>query len=179
MGAISCVSRGATWLQADSSDWGERLSKAASPRVHHRYAHQQGLYLITPMLAVQTPLAEVLTVVRQHPVEVLPYARARPLDHLSPLEFRMRVRFDPYRAAAGKSSQGDFLDRPPLKPTCESRVVHDFTAAHVDSVMHKTTAGCNEVGAQRRLLTLGHQLFRASHAENPLIVKLLPERCGE
>jgi hypothetical protein len=38
------------------------------------------------MLAVQTPLAEVLTVVRQQPVAVLAYPGASALDHLSTLE---------------------------------------------------------------------------------------------
>src|SRR5882757_40477 len=80
------------------------------------------------------------------------------------------MRFDPHRAAAGESSQRDFFDRPPVQPTCKSRVMHDLAIANVDSVMQITAAGCNEVRAQRRLLALRHQLFQASHCEHPPVI---------
>jgi hypothetical protein len=115
------------------------------------------------MLAAQTPLAEVLTVVRPQPVAVLTYPGASPPDHLLTLEVGRNMRFDPYRAAAGESSQRNFFDGAPAQPICESRVVHDLAIANVDSVMQISPARCNEVRAQRRLLKLRGQLFQASH----------------
>jgi hypothetical protein len=41
---------------------------------------RQCLYLIAPVLAAQTPLAEVLAVVRQQPIAVLAYPGERALD---------------------------------------------------------------------------------------------------
>jgi hypothetical protein len=115
------------------------------------------------MLAAQTPLAEVLTVVRQHPVAVLAYPGASSLDHLLTLEVGRDMRFDPYRAAAGESSQRNFFDGSPAQPICKSRVMHDLAIAHIDSVVQISSTGCNEVRTQRWLLKLWDQLFQASH----------------
>jgi hypothetical protein len=115
------------------------------------------------MLAAQTPLAEVLTVVRQQPVAVLAYPGAGPPDHLLTFEAGGDMRFDPYRAAAGESSQRNFFDGSPAQPICKPGVMHDLAIAHVDSVMQISSAGCNEVRTQRRLLKLWGQLFHASH----------------
>jgi hypothetical protein len=106
------------------------------------------------MLAAKTPLAEVLTVVGQQPVAVLAYPGARALDHLWTLEARKRMRIDPHRSAACESNKRDLFDWSPVQPNCESCVVHDVAVAHVDSVMQIASAGCNEVRAQRRFLTL-------------------------
>ena len=42
-----------------------------------------------------------------------------------------------------------------MQAACESRVVHDLTVADVDSVMQIASAGCNQVGAQGRLVSQG------------------------
>jgi len=92
-------------------------------------------YLIAAMFTVQTPFAEVLTVVRQQPVTVLADPGARPMDHLSTREGRWRVGSDPDSAAAGEASERSLFHRPSVQALCESRVVHDVAAANVDSVV--------------------------------------------
>jgi hypothetical protein len=82
--------------------------------------------------------------------------------------------FDPHRSATGESSQRDLFDWPSVQPSRESRVVHDLAVTHVNSVMQIPSAGCDEVRAQGRLLTLQRQPFKFSHCELPLVV-LLPE----
>src|SRR5882757_10293474 len=119
------------------------------------------------MLAAHTPLAEVLTVVRQKPISVLAYPGTRPADHLSGVEVRRRVRFDPHRVAAGESRHRDLFDWPPVQATRKSRVMHDPAITHVDPVMQIAAAGCNEVRAQRWLLALRRQLSQAGHCERP------------
>jgi hypothetical protein len=63
-------------------------------------ARQPRVYLIAAMFTVQTPFAEVLTVVRQQPVAVLAHPGARPMDHFLTREGRWRIGSDPDRAAA-------------------------------------------------------------------------------
>jgi hypothetical protein len=122
------------------------------------------------MLATQAPLAEVLTVVGQQPITILPYPGARPFDHLSGVKVRGRVKFDPDRLAACESIHGDFFDRSPVQATCKPGVMNDPAITHIDSVMQIAAAAGNEVRAQRRLVILRRQLFQANHCELPQVL---------
>jgi len=105
-------------------------------------ARHPSLYLIAAMLTVQTPFAEVLTVVRQQPVSVLAHPGARPTDHFSTRESRWRIGSDPDRATAGETIESCFFHRASAQAVCESRVVHDLAAANVDSVMQISATRC-------------------------------------
>ncbi len=102
-------------------------------------------YLIAAMFTVQTPFAEVLTVIRQQPVTVLADPGARPMDHLSTREGGWRVGSEPDSAAAGETSERSLFHRPSVQALCESRVVHDLAAANVDSVVQIAVALCDNV----------------------------------
>jgi hypothetical protein len=108
-------------------------------------ARQPGFYLIAPLLAAQTPFAEVLTVVGQQPIAVFAYSRARPADHLPMIEVRWRIGSDPGRVAAGETSETNLFHRPSVQAVCESRVMHDLATTDIDSVMQVTTTRCDNV----------------------------------
>ena len=50
-----------------------------------------------------------------------------------------------------KTRERNLFHRPPVKRIHQDAVVHDFAAAHVDTVMSKAETRRNEVRAQRRL----------------------------
>jgi hypothetical protein len=108
------------------------------------------------MFTVQTPFAEVLTVVRQQPVAVLAHPGARPTDHFSTGEDRWAIGSDPNRAAASEPIESCFFHRPSAKAVYKSRIVHDLAAANIDPVMQISATRCDNVRAQQRFL-LGEQ----------------------
>jgi hypothetical protein len=130
------------------------------------------------MLATQAPLAEVLTVVRQQPIAILPYPGACPFDHLLGVKIGGGVKFDPHRLAAGESIQRHFFDRSPVQATCETGVMNDPAITHIDSVMQIAAPAGNEVRAQRRLVILRRQMFQASHYELPQVLFGAGKRWG-
>src|SRR5882757_10470949 len=123
-----------------SSKRGDRLRDEPDCRTQHTQPRQQRVYLIAPMLATQAPLAEVLTVVRQQPIAILPYPGARPFDHLPGVKIRGCVKLDPHTLAAGESIHRDFFDRSPVQATCKSGVMNDPPITHIDSVMQIAAA---------------------------------------
>jgi hypothetical protein len=89
--------------------------------------------------AAQTPLAEVLAIVGKQPVAVLAYPGARSAYGLSRVEARSRIGSDRDRATAGEISERYLFHRSSAKPVAESRVMHDFAIADIDSVVQITT----------------------------------------
>src|SRR5437773_1585081 len=146
--------RFSTWVHSssgsrtrtDSSRRGKPPCDEADSRMQYAPgARHPSLYLIAAMRTVQTPFAEVLTVVRQQPVSVLAHPGARPLDHFSTRESRWRIGSDPDRATAGETIESCFFHRASAQAVCESRVVHDPAAANVDSVMQISATRCDNV----------------------------------
>src|SRR5262249_3563453 len=141
----------------DSSRRGKPpCDEADNPVPYAPGARKPRVYLIAAVFTVQTPFAEVLTVVRQQPVAVFAYPGARPMNHFSTREVRWRIGSDPDRAAASETIESCFFHRPFVKAVCKSRIVHDPAAANVDSVMQISATRCDNVRAQQRFL-LGDQ----------------------
>ena len=86
-------------------------------------------------LTAQTPFAEMLAVVGEEAVAVLAESRERPADHLAAIEILRRIGSYPDRLAAGETSERNFFHRPSAQTVRESRVMHDFAVANVDSVV--------------------------------------------
>jgi len=124
-------------------------------------ARQPCVYLITAMFTVQTPFAEVLTVVRQQPVAVLAHPGACTMDHFSTREDRCRIGSDPDRAAASETIESCFLHRPSVEAVHKSRIVHDLAAANIDSMMQISATRCDNVRAQQKFLVAAQGPFRA------------------
>ena len=124
-------------------------------------ARQPRVYLIAAMFTVQTPFAEVLTVVRQQPVAVLAHPGARPTDHFSTRVDRWPIRSDPNRTAASETIESCFFHRPSIKAVCKARIVHDLATANVDSVMQISATRCDNVRAQQSFLVGDQKPFSA------------------
>jgi len=71
------------------------------------------------------------------------------------IETRRGVRSDKDRVPVSKESQRNLFHRRPAELTCESSVVHDMAATHVDAVVGKGKTRRNEVRTQRRLFSPG------------------------
>jgi hypothetical protein len=98
-------------------------------------ARQPPFHLIAAMFTVQTPLAEVLTVVCQNPVAVLSEAGTRAVDHFPTIEAIRRTGPEPDSATAGETGERGLSHCSSAKSVCEPRVVHNLAAANIDSVM--------------------------------------------
>src|SRR5258708_58853 len=62
---------------------------------------------------------------------------------------------DPERSAGREASEFDFLYRPPMETVCVARVMHNVSAADVDTVMQISKPRCAKVCAHRGLPVLG------------------------
>ena len=111
---------------------------------------QARLYLVAAMLAVHTPLTKMLTVVGQQPVVVLAYTGTRPADHLRPFEFRCYVRHDCHTVSGRKARERNLFHRSPAQSSSESRVVHDLSSSHIDSMVYVTATLSDNVRTHRR-----------------------------
>jgi hypothetical protein len=101
---------------------------------------------------VQTPFAEVLTVIGQQAIAVLPYSGSCSADDLSNAEIGWRVRYHPDALPAREMSERNFFHRSSAQTVREPRIVNDLASADVDAVMQITKPRCDKVRTQRGLL---------------------------
>jgi hypothetical protein len=102
--------------------------------------------------AAQTPFAEVLTVIGQQPIAVLPHTRSCSADDLSNVEIGWRVRSHPDALSAREMSERNFFHRSSAQTVHEPRVVNDLASTDVDAVMQIAAPGCDKVRTQRGFL---------------------------
>jgi len=122
----------------------ERLREAAEPRA-------QLLYLRTAVFTVDAPLAQVLTVVTEEPIAVLPEPRACPAYDLCAVQMSGPWRPQPDRVPAGKARERDLLHRPAPPRLSKGGIVHNGARADIDAVMRISETRRNEMCAERRL----------------------------
>jgi len=111
-----------------------------------------GLDLEASRRAAQTPFAEVLTIIGQQPIAVLPHTGSRPADDLSNVEIGWRLRSHPDALAAREMSERNFFHRSSAQTGHEPRVVNDLASTDVDAVMQIATPRCDKVRTQRGFL---------------------------
>jgi hypothetical protein len=111
-----------------------------------------GLDLEASSRPVQTPFAEVLTVIGQQPIAVLPHSGSSSADDLSNAEIRWRVRSHPDALPAREMSDRNFFHRSSAQTVREPRIVNDLASTDVDAVMQITTPRRDKVRTQRGLL---------------------------
>jgi hypothetical protein len=100
---------------------------------------------------MQTPFAEVLTVIGQQPIVVLPDTGSCSADDLPNAEIG-RVRSDPDALSAREMSERNFFHRSSAQAVREPRVVNDLASTDVDTVMQIAPPGCDKVCTQRGFL---------------------------
>jgi hypothetical protein len=101
---------------------------------------------------VQTPLAEVLTVIGQKPIAIFPHTGSCSVDDLPNVETGWRVRSHPDALPAREMSERNFFHRSSTQTMREPRVVHDLASTDVDAVMQIAAPRCDKVRAQRGFL---------------------------
>ena len=99
---------------------------------------------------MQTPLTKMLTVVGQQPVIVLAYTRTRPPDHFPLREFGCYAGHDSHVVSGGKARERNLFHRSAAQSSRESRVVHDLSSSHVDSMVYVTATLSDNVRTHRR-----------------------------
>src|ERR1700677_4653640 len=119
--------------------WGAEQAKRQPP-----------LHLSAATDTTETPIAEVLAIVAQQPIIVLPEARAGAPDDLIGRKLRLGMIDDRQRMTVGESSQRHLLHRSALPERREPRVMHHATVADVDAVMAVSSTRCGQVRAERR-----------------------------
>jgi hypothetical protein len=88
------------------------------------------------MFIVQTPFAEVLAVIAQQTVAILPYAGSRAAGYFLTIEIRWRIGYDhPDSATTCETSERDLFHGSGTQAVCQPCVMHDLAIADVDSVM--------------------------------------------
>jgi hypothetical protein len=105
------------------------------------------------MLTVQTPFAEVLTVVSQQMVAVFPHSRTCAANYFITIETRRRFTPHPQWASICELRQRNLFDRPSAQAAREPSVLEDPAWTGVNTVMSVASAWCDDVRAQRRTLT--------------------------
>jgi hypothetical protein len=101
---------------------------------------------------VQTPFAEVLTVIGQQPIVVLPDTRSCSADDLSNVEIGGRCRSHPYALSVREMRERNFFHRSSAQAVREPRVVNDLASTDVDAVMQIAAPRCDKVRTQRGFL---------------------------
>ena len=106
---------------------------------------------------MQTPFAEVLTVIGQQPITVFPHTGSCSADDLSNVEIGWRVRSHPDVMSARETSERNFFHRSSAQTVREPRVVNDLAGTDVDAVMQIAAPRCDKVRTQRRFLVPDHE----------------------
>jgi hypothetical protein len=75
---------------------------------------------------MQTPFAEVLTVIGQQPIAVFSHAGSCSADDLFSVEIGWRARSHPDALSAREMSERNFFHRPSAQTVHETRVVNDL-----------------------------------------------------
>jgi hypothetical protein len=101
---------------------------------------------------VQTPFAEVLTVIGQQPIEVFPHAGSCSADDLSNVENGWRIRLYPDALSACEMSERNFFHRSSAQTVRKPRVVNDLASTDVDAMMQIAAPRCDKVRTQRGFL---------------------------
>jgi hypothetical protein len=109
------------------------------------------------VLALQTPLAEVLAVVAENAITVLTYTGAGAANHVWGPEARQVVGSDPGASSTREASKRNFLHRSPEHAVPETPVVNDPAAAGINTVMDKAEARSDKVCPQRGFLVVGQK----------------------
>jgi hypothetical protein len=99
--------------------------------------------------AVQTPFAEVLTVIGQQPIAVFPHTGSCSADDLSNVEIGWRIRSHPDAPSAREMSERNFFHRSSAQAVREPRVVNDLASTDVDAVMQIAAPRRDNVRTQR------------------------------
>ena len=144
-----------------------RNERACNARQHSRQ-RERALNLVAARRAVKAPLAEVLAVVSEQAVAVLPNTRAGALDHFRSIEQQTLMEPHPDWASMSEACKRNFFHRLPNELMCEGAVLHDSVPAHVDAVVRITKTRCNEVRAQRRLLAPCQLMVASKSTATPL-----------
>jgi hypothetical protein len=110
---------------------------------------QPGFDLEAASRAVQTPFAEVLTVIGQEPITGFPHSGSCSADELLNVEIRWLVRSHPDALCAREISERNFFHRSSAQTVGESRVVNDLASTDVDAVMQIAAPRRDKVRTQR------------------------------
>jgi hypothetical protein len=97
---------------------------------------------------VQTPFAEVFTVVAQQPIAVFPHTGSCSADDLSNVEIGGRVRSHPDPLPAREITERNLFHRSSAQTVREPRVVNDLASTDVDAVMQIAAPGRDKVRTQ-------------------------------
>ena len=101
---------------------------------------------------MQTPFAEVFTVIGQQPIAVFPHTGSCSADNLTIVEIGWRGRSHRDALSVREMSERNFFHRSSAQTMREPRVVHDLASTDVDAVMQITAPRCDKVRAQRGFL---------------------------
>jgi hypothetical protein len=125
--------------------------------------HEHLLYLVTAMLTVKAPLAEMFTVVAEQAITVLADPWTRSTDHLRVIEANGFMGPHPDSVSVHEALERDFFYRSSRQVMWEAAVMNDIAAADVDAMMSKAKTRCDEVCAQRRLFVPRQESVLARH----------------
>jgi hypothetical protein len=114
--------------------------------------------LITAMLALQTPFAEVLAVVTQQAITVFANTGPRTLYHVRVAEPSPLVRSYQDGTSTGEASERNLLHRPPERVTFKGSVANDLSVTNINAVVSEAEARCEEVRAQCRSNTASQEV---------------------
>ena len=106
---------------------------------------------------MQTPFAEVFTVIGQQPIAVFPHTGSCSADDLSSVEIGWSVRFHPDALSAREMSERNFFHRPSAQTVREPRVMNDLASTDVDAVMQIAAPRCDKVRTQRGFVVPGQE----------------------
>jgi hypothetical protein len=105
------------------------------------------VHLVAAVLAAQTPLTEVLTVIGQHVVPVFAYTSpGTPHDFIG-VEVGRAAAKQPHRVTGSELRQADLFDRRATQASHQASVLNDSAIPHVDAVVRIDSPGRNEVTA--------------------------------
>ncbi len=123
------------------------ISNAAHEAQRRTHTVQQAIDLIASLFRMHTPLAEVLAVVRENVITIFANARHRTLNDLCRVEMGRGFGENPQWTSSRKALDRNGFHRPDTQTTLESAVVHDETAADIDTVMRVARPRAHNVSA--------------------------------
>lgn len=122
----------------------------------------EALHLIAPPVAAQTPLAEVLAIVAEKMIAVLPETRAGAVDHLLWRESGRQARPHPHTTSVAEARERNLFHRSPGQEPGNGAAMDDLACTQIDAMMNVADSPRDEVRAAWRLLIVGQEMITSN-----------------